>query len=156
MKPPRREQIQRALRSLAASYAATMELLERTLPLLSEEFSLDPHSNLRAQAAQRRYLHPSNDYLIDGGLLSVNFGGRTCFLGNTYPFKFIACLAQRPNIYVTHEDLLSEVWDGIRSHSTVRSVVKVLRKKLRQAGMAPLAEAIDGTVSGHYALKLKG
>jgi DNA-binding response OmpR family regulator len=88
-------------------------------------------------------------------MLSVNFEGKACFLGNTYPFKLIACLARRPNTYVTHEVLLSEVWEGIRCNATVRSAVKVLRKKLRQAGMAALADAIDGSTSGHYALKLK-
>jgi hypothetical protein len=35
-------------------------------------------------------------------------------------------------------------------------VVKVLRRRLREAGMGELADAIDGTVPGRYALKLPG
>jgi DNA-binding winged helix-turn-helix (wHTH) protein len=86
--------------------------------------------------------------------LSVTFQGKDCFLGNTLPFKFLSHLARRPNAYVSYEDLLADVWRGVRSDSAVRSVVKALRARLRRAGLDGLADAIDGTVAGHYALKL--
>jgi DNA-binding response OmpR family regulator len=92
--------------------------------------------------------------LIDRESLSVTFHGKTCFLSNTIPFKFLCHLARRPNTYISHEELLSEVWQGYRSDAAVRSVVKTLRAKLRQAGLAALAEAIDGSAAGHYSLKL--
>jgi DNA-binding response OmpR family regulator len=57
---------------------------------------------------------------------------------------------------VSHEQLQEEVWDAVRSRSAVRSVVKVLRAKLRKAGMTGLADAIDGHVAGHYALFIDG
>ena len=37
------------------------------------------------------------------------------------------------------------------SHEAIRSVVKTLRSRLRQAGMKNLADAIDGSVPRHYA-----
>jgi hypothetical protein len=82
-------------------------------------------------------------------------GGKTCFLGNTRPFRFLARLAQRPNAYIPYEDLLSDVWQGLLSDSAVRSVAKALRQRLRQAGLGDLADAIDGTVAGHYTLRLR-
>jgi DNA-binding response OmpR family regulator len=91
---------------------------------------------------------------IEQALLSVTYQGKTCFLGNTLPFKLLCQLARRPNTYIPHEELLADVWQCIRSDAAVRSVVKTLRKKLRQAGLVALAQAIDGSESGHYSLKL--
>jgi hypothetical protein len=50
MNPDRREQIRRSLSSLAESYAATMELMERTLSLLCEELALDPWTYVRIES----------------------------------------------------------------------------------------------------------
>jgi hypothetical protein len=50
--------------------------------------------------------------------------------------------------------LLDDVWHCKRTKSAVKSVVKSLRIKLRVAGLTELAQAIDGSVYGHYALKL--
>jgi hypothetical protein len=86
--------------------------------------------------------------------LVVTFRGRTCYLGNTLPFRLLARLAHRPGCYVTHDDLFTDVWDGaVRSGSVIRGTVKVLRQKLREAGMGDLAAAIDGSVPGRYALR---
>jgi DNA-binding response OmpR family regulator len=153
MQSDRRAKIQTSLRDLAETYKAMMELMERTLALLYEDMAVDPHTYFFAHRSPRaRIAQPG--FTIDPGLFSVNFRGKACFLGDTYPFKFLYRLAQRPNIYVPYEDLLSEVWQGIRTESTVRSTAKVLRSKLRNANLNELAEAIDGTVPSHYSLKL--
>jgi DNA-binding response OmpR family regulator len=130
-----------------------MNLLEQTLTLLCEELSLDPLTYFRTQpAAPGGY----PGLVADPRELVVRFGGKTCFLGNTLPFRLLARLAQRPNRYFTYEELLADVWEGdCRSDASVRSVVKVLRRKLREAGMGQLADAIDGTERGHYALKVE-
>ena len=153
METHRRAQIQRSLRSLADSYKVTMELMEQTLALFCEELSLDPLTYFRIHPSQAKR-SGQHAFVIDPTLLSVTSRGKVCFLGNTLPFKLLCRLAQRPNTYVTYEDLLSEVWHGVRSDSAVRSVAKMLRCKLRQAGLTDLASAIDGTVPGHYSLKL--
>lgn len=54
-------------------------------------------------------------------------------------------LARRPNVYVTYEQLLDDVWDGqLRSETAIRSVVRELRRSLREAGMHAVADAIHG------------
>lgn len=153
METPRRTQIQRSLSSLAQYYAASLRLLEETSELLREEFAMDPFSYFQKHT---RTAAPADraDFRIDRTLLSVTFQGRVCFLGNTYPFKVLCHLAERLNAYVPYEDLLAAVWGGVRSDAAVRSVVKTLRARLRRAGLAGLADAIDGTAAGHYALKL--
>jgi DNA-binding response OmpR family regulator len=153
MKTDRRERIQRSLRNLAESHVATIELLEEAMALLSDEFSLDPLTFFhRSSTADKK----TPQFAIDRSMLSVRFGDRTCFLGDSYPFKFICRLARSANTYVSYQDLIAEVWQGDRREDcTVRSTVKMLRKRLRAAGMKELADAIDGSVRRHYGLKLK-
>jgi hypothetical protein len=150
----KRDLIQRSLRGLADSYAATMHLMEETLTLLCEELALDPLTYFRSRRPPADTDPDSEHSVTNVSLFTANFKGKACFLGNTLPFRFLALLAERPNAYVTYEDLLFEVWQSRRSDSAVRSVAKTLRNKLREAGMPDLADAIDGTVPGHYALKL--
>jgi hypothetical protein len=154
MNNQKRQLIQKTLHSLVDSYAVTMEVLQQTLSLLCEELPIDPLAFFRARF--RAKAAPSGDRspLTDPALFTVRFHGKACFLGNTLPFKLISRLAKRPFSYVTYEDLLAEVWEGRRSDSAVRSVVKVLRKKLRKAGLHEIADAIDGSVAGHYALRI--
>ena len=151
----RREQIQHALRTLVDSYRATKGLMEQTLSLLCEELALDPLSYLQTRTMPRGAPTGQQGFMIEPTGLSVTYQGKVCFLGNTLPFKFLCRLARRPNTYVTYEDLLTEVWQGVRSDEAVRSVAKTLRNRLRQAGLPDLADAIVGTVSGHYALMLQ-
>jgi DNA-binding response OmpR family regulator len=154
MQPQRREKIDRSLRVLAESYRSMMEVMENTLALLCEELHLDPLTYLKTRPTVRAAHASGQNLAVDPGLLSVTFRGKVCFLGNTLPFRFLYHLAQRPNRYVDYEELLAEVWQGTVSDSAVRSVVKTLRRRLRRAGLPDLAEAIDGTARGHYALKL--
>ena len=89
--------------------------------------------------------------------MAVAYRGRECFLGNSLGLRLLARLADRPDRYVSYDDLLADVWDGgHRSDAAVRSVVRDLRRRLRAAGLGDLAAAIDGSVSGHYALRPPG
>ena len=90
---------------------------------------------------------------VDHSLLCVIHHGKPCFLGNTLALKFIDRLLQRPNCYVSYDKLLEEIWGGVRSHAAVRSLVKTLRAKLREAGLEGLASSIDGSVKGHFAIR---
>jgi DNA-binding winged helix-turn-helix (wHTH) protein len=87
-------------------------------------------------------------------MLSIEFRNKQCFLGNTIPLRLFRSLLQRRNQFLAYDELLDQVRGGVRSASTVRSAVKILRSRLRQAGMTEVAEAIDGQVAGHYALMI--
>ncbi len=92
--------------------------------------------------------------LLDEATLSVIWRGRTLHLGHTQGFWLLARLARCPNRYVTHVDLLQEIWDDEFADTTVlRAGVQRLRVKLRQGGMGDLADAIAGH-SGRYMLSL--
>lgn len=94
--------------------------------------------------------------LLDESTLSVIWKSRTLHLGHTLAFGLLARLARRPNQYVTHLDLLRDVWDdgeSLTPTSTIRSLVRELRRKLRCGGMTELATAIRGH-NGRYILEL--
>ncbi len=149
----RREDIKHSLRSLAEYYAALIRLLEHTLALLYEEAALDPlnYAQSRLQAEQ-----PSQQksLVIDSETLVVHFRGKPCFLGGRLPFKLLSRLARRPDTYVTYEQLCADVWNYECTDDAVRSMVKMLRRKLRAKGLGELADAIDGSVPRRYALHL--
>lgn len=152
----KREEIRRNLRRLAEVHAAMMDLMEHTLVLLNEELALDPFTFWDLRKPAVRKLSSSTLPVVDAGLFTVTFRSRSCFLGNSLLFRLFSRLARRPNFYVTYEDLLSDVWNGsARSDAAVRSVAKRLRVALRRGGMNDLADGIDGSEPGHYALKLK-
>lgn len=92
--------------------------------------------------------------VVDRSRFEVTLAGRTCRLGNTIPFRFLARLAESPGRYVSHEQLIDDVWDGHGSDDALRSVVKHLRRRLREAGLDDLACAIDGLTPGHFVLRL--
>jgi DNA-binding response OmpR family regulator len=158
MNPEKREQIRRTLKNMAQANATIIELAEHALSLFDEELAIDPITFWRShRPAQERHQDRqvvSNLLAVDQETLSINFKGRSCFVGNGLPFRLLSRLVRRPNAYLTYEDLLSNVWESTVSDSAVRSVVKRLRSMLRHAGMGELADAIDGSVPGHYALKL--
>lgn len=152
MTADRREALRRSLRTLAESHAATLRLMEETYALLSDELALDP---LDGPAGRPDAPAAGCRPVLDDARLTVTFRGRDCFLGATLPFRILARLARRPSSYVTHDDLLADAWDGaVRSDGAIRSAVKVLRQKLRGAGLGDLADAIDGSAPGRYALRL--
>lgn len=92
--------------------------------------------------------------LLDESTLSVIWKDKTLHLGHTRSFWLLARLARRPGQYVTHLDLLRDVWDDAdRTTATIKSLVRRLRAKLHQGGMGDLAAAILGH-NGHYMLNL--
>ena len=92
--------------------------------------------------------------LLDEATLSVIWRGRTLHLGHTQGFWLLARLARRPNQYITHLDLLQEIWDDEFADTTLlRAGMRRLRVKLRQGGMGDLADAIAGH-RGRYMLNL--
>jgi DNA-binding response OmpR family regulator len=98
--------------------------------------------------------HHKQRPLLDESTLSVNWKGKTLHLGHTLKYRLLERLARRPNQYVTHLDLLRDVWDDRRVETaTIRSLVGALRGKLRHGGMTDLATAIRGH-NGRYILDL--
>jgi len=98
--------------------------------------------------------HHKQRPLIDESTLSVIWKGKGLHLGHTLAFRLLERLARCPNQYVTHLDLLRDVWDDdFTSTATIRSMVRELRRKLRGGGMADLATAIRGH-NGRYILEL--
>jgi DNA-binding response OmpR family regulator len=150
----KRDLIRRTLQSLAESHAATNELMERALALVGEELAIDAVAYWKARTATAA--HPAIDRLfhVDPDRLQVVFQGKACELGDTL-FRLLQRLAKRPNTYVTHEDLLVDVWDGRRSEAAIRSAVKRLKQTLRRQGLAELADAVDGSRPGRYRLRVE-
>ncbi len=104
--------------------------------------------------AQRRLAQPRP--LVDEATLSVLWRGQALHLGHSKGFWVLARLARRVNQYVTHSDLLQEIWDDeFADTERLRAGMKRLRGKLRQGGMADLADAITGH-HGRYMLDLAG
>jgi len=92
--------------------------------------------------------------LLDQSTLSVTWNGRSLHLGHTRAFWILERLSRRPNQYVTHLDLLRDVWDDEEAPvSTIRSVVRHLRHRLVAGGMEELAAAIRGH-NGRYILDI--
>lgn len=83
--------------------------------------------------------------LMDDATLSVLWRGRSVHLGNTKGYWLLTRLLRCVNQYVTHLDLLREVWDDEFADTTVlRAGVRRLRIKLRRGGMTDLARSIIG------------
>jgi DNA-binding response OmpR family regulator len=92
--------------------------------------------------------------ILDESTLCVTWNAKSLHLGHTRAFWLLARLSRRPNQYVTHLDLLHEVWDDESlAPATIRSVVRHLRHRLRDGGMSELAAAIRGH-NGRYILSL--
>jgi len=148
----RKRQIREALTSLGAAHAHAVTEIERAISGLTYALELQEQSEdgVSQRMTAKDRLRPK----VDRETMSVVWENRTCFLGNTLLFLFFERLARSPNRYVSHLDLLEDVWEGEREASTIRGVVKRLRDRLQESGMSQLAEAIDGSVTGYYGLKL--
>jgi DNA-binding response OmpR family regulator len=81
--------------------------------------------------------------LIDHSTFSVEWNGRRCRLGNYLSLKLLDRLCRRPGQFVSHEELLHEVWKARRCPVTIRSAIRELRRRLRAGKMAKLAAAIQ-------------
>src|SRR5689334_2977568 len=130
MNSSKREQIRQILRGLADAHSATIVLMEKALVLMGEELELDPWEFWKSKGQDP----PQNAgaLVIDRQLFSVSHRDRSCFLGDTLPFRLLDRLARPPKVYVSHNDLLSDVWNDPRTDDAIRSVVKQLRNKLRR------------------------
>lgn len=135
----KKQQIQESIQSLTASHAAVVAQISFLIDTLELEV---PTSSVT-----------SKQPVADEATFCISWQGRNCFLGNTLLFRMFHRLARSTNRYVTHLDLLDDVWHEDRETSTIRNVVKRLRDQLIAADMKELASAING-VSGHYGLFL--
>lgn len=92
--------------------------------------------------------------ILDQSTFSVIWRDKKIEIGHNRSFWILHRLAQSPNQYVTHLDLLHDVWDSDdKTTATIRSAVRHLRDWLKQNGLCDLAEAIRGQ-HGHYILKI--
>lgn len=111
-------------------------------------------SSAAAHGERRPGASPTLRPLLDEATLSVNWRGRALHLGHTQAFWLLSRLARSANRYVTHVDLVQEIWDDeFTDSATLRAGVKRLRVKLRRGGMGDLADAIVGH-HGRYMLSL--
>ena len=139
---PTSSDVHAMLRDVAISLRVAADRVDRIASILPGEDSTSDRSCA------------SSSLVIDPEELTVSWNGATCYLGFTIPFRVLERLARRPGQYVTHEQLLQEIWGGQRSKSAIRSAVNVLRSRLESAGMSDLARAIDGSNAGRYGLVL--
>jgi DNA-binding response OmpR family regulator len=120
------------------------------------EFDRDGYTELdrRTTGLAGGFAHDKQRPLLDDSTLSVIWKGKALHLGHTLAFRLLARLARHPNQYVTHVDLLRDVWDDDDlASATIRSLVRELRRKLCSGGMTDLAAAIRGH-NGRYILAL--
>lgn len=160
---PKPDRIAHSLRQLASAYGEAMRQLQGqlddTIAALCLELGVEPE-HLQAEFNTYRTADdtavPGHPPIADRTTLSVVYGGKSCFLGNTLMFRFFETIARRPNRYFTHSELLIEVWGGTRSESTIRNVARRLRKRLVAGGLKEVARLIDGSTAGHYVLNTAG
>jgi hypothetical protein len=147
------DELVQGLSRLAATHIQAARILNELLFAISED--CDKDSKIRAaNPPPARESHVTRVPIADPDIFAVQWKGKTCFLGKTLAFKLFARLALRPNHFLSHDLLLDEVWECQVTKGAIRSVVKVLKGKLRQAGMADLATAIDGGRRECYGLML--
>jgi hypothetical protein len=151
MRAERRQAIREALASLALTHASAVVQLETAIRLLSEALDVldDDFAVGLLEGPPRR----QNDF-VDMANHSVRWEGKTCFLGNSLPFRFFERISRSPNQYISYRVLLNDVWGGEREHSSIHGVAKRLRDRLNLSGMNNLSEKINGTNPGHYCLLL--
>jgi len=101
MNANKREQLRVTLRKLAQANAASIEFMEQALTLVRDDLALDPLTFWRSRTRVKPASRPGVPF-VDQETLSIKFRGRSCFLGNTLPFRLFARLAQRPNVYLTY------------------------------------------------------
>lgn len=147
------QQFRSNLEQLATIYSKAMTALEESGAII--EAQLDALSASHFEAFHNpKTVTQAGPLIVDRSTFCAVYRGRRCPLGNTLAFKFLERLARHPGQYVSHEVLFRDVWKAIREPASLRSVVRELRSKLREARLLELADAIDGRVAGHYRLIL--
>ena len=145
--------LQRILEVLSA-----LQVTQTRVAIEIENAILDISGILQYSASQQAIaLSPSSNnkgLTVNHRTMELTWKDRTCLFSSPLLFRFAARLAKTPNTLVSHTVLLEEVWRSIRSESTIRGAAMRLREQLALSGMNDLAEAIDGSVHGHYRLNL--
>ena len=109
-------------------------------------------SHARSEKVPKHVKHPR--FKIDREAKGVWWGDRRCYLGDTANFRCLAALAETPNMPVENSALLEAIGPSfIRVVDDVRTAIYRLKKRLRQSGMADLAERIENG-RGAYKLRL--
>ena len=116
----KKQQMQESLRTLAATHAATIAQIEETMAVLIRTLELDGPSSS----------DQTNRPIADEDTFCITWRGHTCFLGNTLLFWLFHRLNQSVDRYVSHMELMDDVWRGVREASTIRGVAKRLRDRL--------------------------
>ena len=153
-KSDRDRQLVERLSRLAAAHATAAALVQEIIVGVGESLGLDM-GGIVPLAPNPAVCSPNGSSsarrpIVDLATFSVHWDGKTCVLGNTLPFRLLERLGRRPNQFIHCDQLLDDVWQGPRSREAIRSVVKVLKQKLVQAGMDDLAASISGNEPHHY------
>jgi DNA-binding response OmpR family regulator len=152
------DQVVRDLRRLFAVHpeaVSTIGEIVGALRILLGQASKLPTGKIDSAASILRVKETAGQHLVvDPDGLAVHWKGKTCFLGKTLAFEFFARLASSPGHYISHAVLLDDVWKYQVSKEAMRSLIKSLKQKLRNAGMEDLAQAIDGTRRECYGLMI--
>lgn len=92
--------------------------------------------------------------IVDLSAMTVTWAGRSCTLRSTRHLRLMDRLARRPGHYIPVDRLIRDVWDGKPlTDDTVRSTIRSLKVRLRQARMSRLARCIK-CAEGRYGLAL--
>jgi DNA-binding response OmpR family regulator len=87
---------------------------------------------------------------VNVSTLAVEWGGNVCPLKDSSTFRLMQTLCRRPGHVFAFDQLLCHVWAGhIKSPDTVRSTVRHLKRKLENADMGDLAQAIKACGRGY-------
>lgn len=144
------ERLTQLIEQLAEKLMTAAFCADEIRTTIRNECERTPDEDLRQSGAAATSRRP----LLDTSSFSVLWRGKSLKLGHTRPFWILHRLAQCPNRYVTHLDLLNDVWDDEdRQIDTIRSSIRNLKSRLRSGGLHDLAEAIHGH-RGHYALRV--
>lgn len=152
------EKLVERLTQLATAHSEAVSLVREIVSAICEDLNLDPSricsvaSEALGRSAETRSLRRLP--IADRNMLAILWKGNCCYLGNTLPFKLFERLVRCPNHFISHEQLLDDVWECQVTKEAIRSVVKVLKQKLCNADMVDLANAIDGSRRECYGLVL--
>lgn len=102
---------------------------------------------------------PSDRQILENGLaleqFAVIYKGQQCFLGNTLLFRLFECLARAPGKWFSFSELRSSVWrDDLTVDSTTGRNIRLLRAKLKQAGMTGIVIENPRDMKLHVRLSL--
>lgn len=151
----RERQLEAMCRQLSESLMSAALCAKEIITIVQTMRDEAPPGSAGPNGRQQERTRPGRP-ILDEATLSVVWNGRVLHLGHTQGFWLLARLSRSANQYVTHLDLIQEIWDDDFTDTTVlRAGVRRLRIKLRRGGMGDLADAIVGH-HGRYMLSLNG